>query len=62
MPFLSPLWYRGPRLVCLHHVHAEMWGMALPPVLARAGDHMERKCSALLSHEPRRYAFGVFAH
>ena len=30
MPFLSPLWYRGPRIVFLHHVHAEMWGMVLP--------------------------------
>jgi len=43
MPFLSPLWYRGPRVVFLHHVHAEMWGMVrLPPVLARLGDAMER--------------------
>jgi glycosyltransferase involved in cell wall biosynthesis len=43
VPFLSPLWYRGPRLVWLHHVHAEMWGMALPPALARVGDTVERK-------------------
>ena len=43
MPFLSPLWYRGPRLVFLHHVHAEMWGMVLPPMLARLGDAMERQ-------------------
>jgi glycosyltransferase involved in cell wall biosynthesis len=44
MPFLSPLWYRGPRLVFLHHVHAEMWGMVrLPPALARLGDTVERK-------------------
>jgi glycosyltransferase involved in cell wall biosynthesis len=43
MPFLSPLWYRGPRLVFLHHVHAEMWGMVLPPTLARLGDLMERR-------------------
>ena len=43
MPFLSPLWYRGPRLVFLHHVHAEMWGMVLPSLLARAGDAMERR-------------------
>ena len=42
MPFFSPLWYRGPRLVFLHHVHAEMWRMVLPPLLARAGDAMER--------------------
>jgi glycosyltransferase involved in cell wall biosynthesis len=43
MPFLSPLWYRGPRLVFLHHVHAEMWGMVLPPTLARLGDTVERR-------------------
>ena len=43
MPFLSPLWYRGPRLVFLHHVHAEMWGMVLPPTLARLGDLVERR-------------------
>ncbi len=43
MPFLSPLWYRGPRLVFLHHVHAEMWGMVLPPSLARLGDLTERR-------------------
>ena len=42
MPFLSPLWYRGPRIVFLHHVHAEMWGMVLPPTLATLGDAMER--------------------
>ena len=43
MPFLSPLWYRGPRIVFLHHVHAEMWGMVLPPALARLGDLAERR-------------------
>jgi glycosyltransferase involved in cell wall biosynthesis len=43
MPFLSPLWYRGPRIVFLHHVHAEMWGMVLPPTLARLGDTFERR-------------------
>ena len=43
MPFLSPLWYRGPRLVFLHHVHAEMWGMVLPPTLARLGETVERR-------------------
>jgi glycosyltransferase involved in cell wall biosynthesis len=43
MPFISPLWYRGPRIVFLHHVHAEMWGMVLPPTLARLGDLMERR-------------------
>jgi glycosyltransferase involved in cell wall biosynthesis len=43
MPFLSPVWYRGPRLVFLHHVHAEMWAMVLPPALARLGDFAERR-------------------
>ena len=43
MPFFSPLWYRGPRIVFLHHVHAEMWGMVLPPVLARLGDAVESR-------------------
>jgi glycosyltransferase involved in cell wall biosynthesis len=43
MPFFSPLWYRGPRLVFLHHVHAEMWGMVLPPRLARLGEAVERR-------------------
>jgi glycosyltransferase involved in cell wall biosynthesis len=43
MPFLSPLWYGGPSIVFLHHVHAEMWGMVLPPTLARMGDTMERR-------------------
>jgi glycosyltransferase involved in cell wall biosynthesis len=48
MPFFSPLWYRGPRLVFLHHVHAEMWRMVLPPTLARAGDAMERRMAPKL--------------
>jgi glycosyltransferase involved in cell wall biosynthesis len=42
MPFFSPLWYRGPRMVFLHHVHAEMWGMVLPPKLAWFGERVER--------------------
>src|SRR5207248_2414351 len=29
MPFFSPLWAKGPRVVVLHHVHAEMWKMVL---------------------------------
>ncbi len=46
MPFFSPLWYRGPRAVMLHHVHAEMWQMVLGvdnPALARLGDTIERR-------------------
>jgi glycosyltransferase involved in cell wall biosynthesis len=45
MPFLSPLWFRGPRTVFLHHVHAEMWQMVLPRVqrLAAAGRFFEAR-------------------
>ena len=42
MPFWSPLWHRGPRLVFLHHVHAEMWRMVLPRWMARIGEAAER--------------------
>src|SRR6202453_2888847 len=48
MPFFSPLWYRGPRLVFLHHVHADMWGMVLPPGLARIGHAMGRQVAPLV--------------
>lgn len=43
MPFFSPLWARGPRVVFLHHVHADMWKMVLPPNLARVGDAIESR-------------------
>jgi glycosyltransferase involved in cell wall biosynthesis len=41
MPFFSPVWARCPRIVFLHHVHAEMWRMVLPPKLARIGETIE---------------------
>jgi glycosyltransferase involved in cell wall biosynthesis len=43
MPFFSPLWARGPRIVFLHHLHAEMWDMTLPPDLARVGRFVEAR-------------------
>lgn len=43
MPFLSPLWCRGPRVTWLHHVHAEMWQMMLPAPLATVGNLIERR-------------------
>jgi glycosyltransferase involved in cell wall biosynthesis len=43
MPFFSPLWARGPRIVFLHHVHAEMWDMVLPPRLAKLGRTVESR-------------------
>jgi len=41
MPFFSPLWWRGPRVVLLHHVHDEMWKMALGTSLGALGRSIE---------------------
>ncbi len=43
MPFLSPLWWRGPRSIWLHHVHGPMWAMTLSKPLAAFGDTLESK-------------------
>ena len=43
MPFFSPLWFRGPRITVLHHVHDEMWQMTLPGLLGSLGDTIERR-------------------
>jgi glycosyltransferase involved in cell wall biosynthesis len=43
MPFLSPMWRRGPRMVWLHHIHGPMWGMTLPAPIAKAGVVLEER-------------------
>jgi glycosyltransferase involved in cell wall biosynthesis len=43
MPFLSPVWRRGPRVVWLHHIHGPMWGQVLPGPVARAGVYLEER-------------------
>lgn len=43
VPFLSPLWVRGPRMVWLHHVHGEMWHQVFSPGLARLGSSIESR-------------------
>jgi glycosyltransferase involved in cell wall biosynthesis len=43
MPFFSPLWNHRPRVVFLHHVHAEMWQMVLSPRLATLGYAVEHR-------------------
>ncbi len=53
MPFFSPLWARGPRVVFLHHVHADMWKMVLPPNLAKMGDTLESKVAPRLYRRSR---------
>jgi glycosyltransferase involved in cell wall biosynthesis len=48
IPFFSPLWFRGPRLTFLHHVHGEMWEMTLPRAQAAVGDLVERRLAPLV--------------
>jgi glycosyltransferase involved in cell wall biosynthesis len=43
MPWFSPVWASGPRIVFLHHIHAEMWQMTLPPRLAALGSTLESR-------------------
>jgi glycosyltransferase involved in cell wall biosynthesis len=43
MPFLSPVWNPGPRVVFLHHIHGEMWNMTLGPALGAVGELLERR-------------------
>jgi glycosyltransferase involved in cell wall biosynthesis len=53
MPFFSPLWWRGPRAIWLHHVHGPMWGMTLPGPVARAGVALEERIAPrFYRHQP----------
>jgi glycosyltransferase involved in cell wall biosynthesis len=41
VPFLSPVWYHGPRVVFLHHVHRYMWDEVLGAKAAKFGKVLE---------------------
>ena len=43
VPFLSPLWSRRPKVVFIHHVHRDMWHLALKPGLAAFGRVLEHR-------------------
>jgi glycosyltransferase involved in cell wall biosynthesis len=43
VPWLSPVWARGPRVTWLHHVHGPMWKQVLPPGVAQMGELTERR-------------------
>ena len=56
MPFFSPVWARGPKVVLLHHVHAEMWRMVLgeeAPWLATMGELLERRLAPIAYRRTR---------
>lgn len=43
VPWMSPVWYRRPRITVLHHVHGPMWGQIFPAPLAAVGRMMESR-------------------
>lgn len=43
VPFFSPLWYRRPRILFLHHVHGPMWDQILPGPFASFGRTLEAR-------------------
>ena len=43
VPFLTPVWARGPRSTWIHHVHRDMWEMVLEPGLAKAVKFFEHR-------------------
>jgi len=49
VPFATPVWFRGPRLTVLHHVHGHMWDLVLPGPLAKAGWLLEHRLAPPLS-------------
>jgi glycosyltransferase involved in cell wall biosynthesis len=43
VPFFSPLWCTGPRIVFLHHHHEKMWPLVLPARYAHLGSTLETR-------------------
>jgi glycosyltransferase involved in cell wall biosynthesis len=43
VPWWSPLWFRGPRVTWLHHVHGPMWRQSFPAPAAFVGNTMESR-------------------
>ena len=43
VPWWSPLWFRGPRVTWLHHVHGPMWRQSFPAPAAAVGRTIEAR-------------------
>lgn len=43
IPWWSPVWFRGPSVTWLHHVHGKMWQDSFSPVMAGIGRTIERR-------------------
>lgn len=53
MPFLSPLWAHCPRVVVVHHPHAELWQTSRSRRMARLGQAVERHLAPSLYRRTR---------
>lgn len=43
VPWFSPVWYRRPRVIMLHHVHGPMWDQIFPGPIAGLGRALETR-------------------
>jgi len=43
VPWYSPIWFRGPRVTWLHHIHGPMWDQIFPRPLAAARRFVEAR-------------------
>jgi glycosyltransferase involved in cell wall biosynthesis len=43
VPWFSPVWYRRPHLMILHHIHGPMWDQLMPAPMAGAGRFLEAR-------------------
>lgn len=43
LPFWTPLWWRGPQVAVLHHLHDELWRSNFPAPVAAVGSFIERR-------------------
>ena len=47
VPWGSPVWHRGPRVIWLHHVHDQMWNDVLPGPIAWIGRLLETRIAPI---------------
>ncbi len=47
-PAWSPVWWRGPRLTVLHHLHGHLWDASFPAPIAVPGRFVERRIAPWL--------------
>lgn len=53
LPWWSPVWFQGPRITWLHHVHGPLWGESFPRRVALPGRLIEARVAPRLYREGR---------